>query len=141
MNEQNNNSGSHHVAWADRVEYDKLWFRNIQLCDETYGTEQYENSVWRLYYSIINIKDGPQLRDLIDEYLKTVWFPLIDSKVKLWHDRNSFESVDSNLELLERQHIMMEQLPDLCYFIRQLLNDHGYGFYRTRSDSLEEKMY
>jgi len=132
---------SHHVAWADRVEYDKLWFRNIQECDETYGTDLYEKSVWRLYYSIINIKDGPQLKKLIDDYLNNEWLPYIDNKIEEWKKNNTFECEDENLEMLERQHIMSERLPDLCYFIRQLLNDHGYGFYRTKGDSMEEKMY
>jgi len=138
VNEQQ--GSSHHVAWADRVEYDKLWFRNIQQCDETYGTDLYEISVWRLYYSIINIKDGPQLKQLIDDYLKNTWLPYIDNKIEEWKKNNTFESVDENQVLLERRHIMSERLPDLCYFIRQLLNDHGYGFYRTKTDSMEEKM-
>lgn len=139
MSEQQ--GSSHHVAWADRVEYDKLWFRNIQECDETYGTDLYEKSVWRLYYSIINIKDGPQLKKLIDDYLNNEWLPYIDNKIEEWKKNNTFECEDENLEMLERQHIMSERLPDLCYFIRQLLNDHGYGFYRTKGDSMEEKMY
>ena len=139
MSEQK--SSGHHVAWADRVEYDKLWFRNIQQCDETYGTDLYENSVWRLYYSIINIKDGPQLHNLIDEYLKNEWLPYIDNKIVEWKKNNTFECEDENQVLLERQHIMLEKLPDLCYFIRQLLNDHGYAFYRTKSESMEDKMY
>ena len=139
MSEQQ--GSSHHVAWADRVEYDKLWFRNIQECDETYGTDLYEKSVWRLYYSIINIKDGPQLKKLIDDYLNNEWLPYIDNKIEEWKKNNTFECEDENLEMLERQHIMSERLPDLCYFIRQLLNDYGYGFYRTKGDSMEEKMY
>jgi len=137
MNEQ---QGNHHVAWADRVEYDKLWFRNIQKCDEDYGTDLYETSVWRLYYSIINIKDGPQLKDMIDTYIQDKWYPKIQRHMAEWRKDNPFECDDEAVYTNERQQTQQELLPDLCYYIRQLLNDHGYGFYRKTTEEMEEKM-
>lgn len=138
LNEQ---ESKHHVAWADRVEYDKLWFRNIQRCDEDFGTDLYETSVWRLYYSIINIKDGPQLKDMIDTYLYDVWYPSIEEHIRLWRRDNLFEQDDPTVEESERQQYRRERLPLLCLYIRQLLNDNGYGFYRGRSEEVEDKMY
>jgi len=132
---------SHKVAWADRVEYDKIWFRNIQQCDETFGTPLYEKSVWRLYYSIINIKDGPQLHDIINDWLKGTWYPKVDADLKQWKVANPFEATDENNLDHERQEIMTENLPDFCFFMRQLLNDHGYAFYQRSGDSMEDKMY
>jgi len=127
----NHESKSHHVAWADRIGLNKIWFQNIQACDISFGTEHYPNAVWRLYYSIVNIKNGPALKDIIDTYILEEWEPSIERKVAAWIESHPFESSDPANISFERSQIRNEKLPDLCYFMRQLLEDYGFGFYES----------
>lgn len=134
------NGKSHHVAWADRIGLNKIWFQNIQACDITFGSEAYPNAVWRLYYSIVNVKNGPALRDLIDEYIRDGWEKQINERVSRWINSHPFESSDPCNISFERSQIRNELLPDLCHFMRQLLEDNGFGFYESNLDEMEDKM-
>jgi len=133
----NSETKNHHVAWADRIGLNKIWFQNIQACDISFGSEYYPNAVWRLYYSIVNIKNGPQLKTIIDGYINGKWNQEIQKRLSNWIRDHPFESSDPNNVSFERSQIKNEMLPDLCYFMRQLLEDYGFGFYESNIEEDE----
>jgi len=124
----NDEKKSHHVAWADRVGYHKILYQDIFACSATYGTELYPQAVWRLYNDILNIKgDGPKLKDEVNKYLETEWYPKRDETLSKSEAADSGDQSVINEELERIERIM---LPDLCYFIKQLLEDYGFGTYK-----------
>ena len=127
-----NDDKSHHVAWADRVGYNKLWFQDIQACSVAFGTEYYPNAVWRLYYDIVNIKKGPQLKDEINDYLKKEFYPQVEKMVveRFKNDPN----LNYDFERTDAENLLM---PEFCSYMKQLLEDNGFGFYESNIDEDE----
>lgn len=122
----------HHVAWADRIGINKVWARNILDCNENFGLSGYPNSVDRLHNSLINIKNGPQLKMIVDEYKNKV---LEDWKKKMkeeWKQRNpKYLSNHGRLKQLDND-INYDSMKMLYNYIVQTLEDNGFGFYESR---------
>jgi len=123
---------SHHVAWADRIGYNKLLFQDIQACSVAFGTEAYSNSVWRLYYDIVNIKNGPALKDKIDEYLNNEWYPKRDEMIR---KSDAVATGDMSVINEERDNIVRQMMPGFCFYMKQLLETNGFGFYESEITS------
>lgn len=131
-----NDEKKHHVAWADRVGYHKLLFQDLQACSISYGTNYFHKAVWRLYNDIVNIKDGPALKDKIDKYLEEVWIPKRNKKLSK-NDELEYGDLSINKDIMDE--ITSEMMPELCYFIKQLLEDHGFGTYKGEYDGEYDK--
>lgn len=124
-------SDKHHVAWADRLGFNKRWAKNLETCDIAFGTDGYRVAVWRLYYSIVNIYKGPALKDKVDKYLNDVWYPDINANLEEWKKKYVFQAADVDQIRAELEDLKEEKLPELCNFISQLLEDNGFGFYAS----------
>ena len=123
-------SKNHHVAWADRIGLNKTWAKAIERIWAAYGTRDYNNAVWGMHTVLINIKNGPQLRQLTDKY--TAKLNKDKQKKLLSHyDTSSYDSENAILD--------DEMLPYLANFMIQLLEDHGFGFYESSVD--EDEMH
>lgn len=118
--EKNNNS--HHVAWADRIGLNKTWAKGIERIWAVCGTDEMSNAVWGLHTIIINIKNGPQLRKIIDDEIAR----LTKEKYEKLGPYIKTVAYDSENVILER-----ELLSQIAYFIVQTLEDHGFGFYES----------
>lgn len=125
--EQKKDEKKHHVAWADRVDYHKILFQDIQACSVAYGMENYTSAVWRLYNDILNIRDGPALKYKVNEYLDKVWYPKRDVLLG-----NSEDAKSGDLSVIEEEIMRIEtnMMPEFCYFMKQLLEDCGFGTYK-----------
>jgi len=135
----NPSSGSHHVAWADRLDYNKILHNDIEACSQTYSTEEYHDMVWRFYDDMLNIKDGPPLREMTNTYIKNNWRPAIQKELLEWINEHQFDAHDPQMIQIEREKIEREHMNELCYFMKQLLEDNGFGFYKS-SIEMENKM-
>lgn len=60
-----NGGNSFHVAWKDRLGLSQDWDEAIKDCRYSWGTDTFFVHLDFLIYSIVNIKDGPQLYDII----------------------------------------------------------------------------
>jgi len=116
------NNPSHHVAWADRIGLNRTWAKAIERIWVTYGTNDFGNSVWGLHIVIINIKNGPQLKTIINEYISKLRKEK-NKKLEPYMDTSAYSSENNILE--------EEMLPGLAYFMIQLLEDNGFGMYES----------
>ena len=119
------NNSSHHVAWADRIGLNKTWAKAIERIWATYGTENFSQAVWGLHTIIINIKDGPQLRSDIDTHIEELR-QVKEKKLEPYYDDPAYANENVILE--------EEMLPGLANFMVQLLEDNGFGMYKSSQD-------
>ena len=122
---------SHHVAWADRIGLNKTWAKAIERIWATYGTNDFNNAVWGLRVVLVNIKNGPQLRTLTDDYIKTL-FENKNIKLESYVDTYAYGS--------ENEILNEEMLPYLASFMIQLLEDNGFGMYKSEYDGDYDEM-
>jgi len=112
----------HRVIWKDHTRPNESWINGIEEIRMTYGTPQYVNKVWSLYNIITNVKDGPPLKAMIDEYIEKL---RVEKNIKLESYKNT-PAYDNENDILEG-----EMLPKIAYFIVQLLENEGYGFHQS----------
>jgi hypothetical protein len=74
----------HHVAWADRLGLNKIWHDAISYCRMSYGTDEYRQAVFGFYHLLVNIKDGPQLKDDVTKYKNDEWEQRIKNRLQEW---------------------------------------------------------
>jgi len=126
-----NGDKSHHVAWADRIGLNKTWAKGIERIWATYGTKDFENAVWGLHTIIVNVNNGPQLRKIIDDFIKNK-YDLIEKELVGYVDTYAYRS--------EREILISNMLPDFAYFMVQLLEDNGFGMYKSEYDGEYDEM-
>lgn len=131
---------SHHVAWADRIGLNKQWARDIESCGETFGTEMYLIMVRRFKNDIPNIKNGPQLKDLIDNFEKKDLNEYGNVLLEEWKGNYPQEADNESFVRQKEKEINMLAAEELYKYIIQLLEDQGFGFYKSRIDEVENKM-
>lgn len=124
-------SSDHHVAWKDRIGFNKVWFEDFKAMSETYGTPQHPMAVRRTINDIVNIKNGPSLSDLIEEYSTKIRNEIIEPMRIQTIEENKqrvnsayLRDLDGRLEIIWSNH--------MSHFIKQLWEDHGFGFYESR---------
>lgn len=124
-------SNDHHVAWADRIGINKQWSRDIEACSESYGTSTFHHMVRRFKNNIPNIKNGPQLQTMISEYQHHLFNDEYQDMLYRWAKENPQEADNESFVLQKEDEIRM-YLNELLYrYIIQLLEDHGFGFYKS----------
>ena len=126
----------HHIAWADRLGLNKIWHDAIEFCRMSYGTSEYRQAVFGLYHLMVNIKDGAQLKDTIDKYKDGEWENKISERVDKWCMENPSLNDEPFIIQMEEEKIRDDLMSDLFDFILQLLEDEGFGFYK--SDIIDE---
>ena len=122
---------NHHVAWADRIGLNKQWARDVQACGAVFGNELYPDAVRRFRCNIPNIKNGPQLRDEIDEYESQELKTWKKEALQWLIDNNQSEA--NNPEWLRRSKEDIEQKSHehMYMYIIQLIEDNGFCFYES----------
>lgn len=133
-------SSSHHVAWADRIGINKQWARDIEACSDSYGTPNYKYMVKRFKNNIPNIRDGPQLKDMINTYFNNTCKYHFNQKLFEWKKKNPQEASNESWILKKIDDLEPEMYEELYEYMIQLLEDHGFGFYKSKIDEVEEKM-
>lgn len=131
------NVKNHHVAWKDRIGLNRVWEKDVLVCSETFGTDNYRSSVNRFRNDIININDGPNLRDMINDYVNIT---LRDWKIEqfdYWASRNKQESIIPEICNKVNNEIEDESCKLLYNYMLQLLEDNGFLFYKSNVEEDE----
>lgn len=114
---------SEEKASYELLGYSKILLNDIEQCSRTFGTELYRTSVFNLYNDVINLKDGVQLKDLLDAFYSG---PLTDSMNKeydIWRKKHRFPQqyqIDMEKDMLITTHCV-----PLCNYIKDLLMKNG----------------
>jgi hypothetical protein len=130
----------HHVAWADRLGFNKRWSNIMDECSKAHGTDEYVNQVDRLKNDIINIKDGPTLSDTIEDYYRTIISTMGNTLYDEWVYRNQQEARIEESVSDVKERIRLFQAEKLYKFICQTLENNGFGFYKSSIEMEENKM-
>lgn len=121
----------HHVAWKDRLGLNEQWMRDIMACSANYGSDDYLTAVSRFRDDIVNIKDGPQLRDIIDRYVDTTLYRMEEEEMRKWIQMFPNEAKIQEEREAQKFEIRREHARQLYKFMIQLLEDNGFGFYKS----------
>lgn len=129
----------HHVAWADRIGLSKRWEDAIKNCYYSYGTTMFPTHVKAFELLMVNIKEGVALKDKINDYKKIDINNKLDSYKKEWENRYPQQSQNPSYQ--RDLEIELNKLSaELQFgFMLQLLEDNGFGFYKSTYEE-EEKM-
>ncbi len=128
---ENQSNSSHHVAWADRIGINKQWARDIEACSESYGTSTYHHMVRRFKNNIPNIKDGPKLHNIIQDKEDELFTGTFEKMLDNWIINYPQEAENDSYILQKKDEIRMVLNENLYSFIIQLLEDQGFGFYKS----------
>ena len=122
----------HHVAWADRIGLNKVWAKNILDCNENYGTPIYVSSVKCLHNSLINIKNGPQLKTIVDKFVNGDLDKIKEDLFDDWKDQNPTLLSNRGKVQSIKNDISYKSFEMLYNYIVQTLEDNGFGFYESK---------
>jgi len=126
----------HHVAWADRLGFNKLWAEDIGMCSRAKmsdNPQDFISMVERLDDDIINISNGAKLRDTIDKQ-KKILDSEMEQQLERYKIKNEFECRDpAFLDNYINNIVKYQYARKLYRFILQLLENKGFGFYKGES--------
>jgi len=125
------NNKSYRPAWKDRIGLNDRWRRDLDLCSDTFGTAEYIDRVECLRNDLVNIKDGPQLVDIVKEYVKGDLEDYRNGVLDFWKKENPEFISGDDLVLKVKKEINLEASKMLHHFILQLLENNGFGMYQT----------
>jgi hypothetical protein len=129
-------------AWKDRIGLNDRWRKDLDLCSETYGSLEYIDRVECLRNDLINIKDGPQLVDIVDDYVNGDLDKWKSDGLIFWKNNNPELADDPDLILKVKKEFNLEASKRLHHFILQMLENYGFGMYKisniTDSVSLDD---
>ncbi len=135
---ENQSNSSHHVAWADRIKTGEQWVEDRKACSNAHGTDLYHHMLRRFINNIPNVKNGPKLHDMI-ENKKIELFTIEFDKLLMNWANNFPQLAENDSEVLLKKDQISSKLDELLYYyIIQLLEDHGFGFYKTDEGDYEE---
>jgi len=121
---------SFHVAWKDRIGFSDRWKITLDKLEKTWGTDEFSLRLDFLIYSIVNIKDGPELFDLIqekrDELYQCVEYNIEKYIMKHPEIAEEKSKIDYERKLLNNKASIL-----LYHFVIQTLEDKNLGFYRS----------
>ena len=127
----------HHVAWKDRLGLNRVWEQDILACSKLFRMDGYSDAVDRFRNNMINIKDGPQLRDIVSEYAKGELKSWKMERLSSWAEENRSDARVPEILSKTEAEINMKGHELLYNFILQTLEDNGFCFYQSKIDEDE----
>jgi len=109
-----------HIAIAS------IWYERVLEASRNINTNYEVNSIWKLYYSLINIgEDKLAIRDIVQDYINQIWQPKVNQyyEERIGHGRGIPE-----LELTYHKDAERRYIRDLFNFITQTIQDSGVGW-------------
>lgn len=112
-----------------------IWYERYLECSRTCMTNEFPKSVWRFYYSLLNLDDEEKaIKNKAKEYIETIWQPKIDNIVEV----NTRDTSDPDTVALERRLTEAHLIHELFEFIIQTIQDSGIGW--TITDNMQQFM-
>jgi len=121
-----------HVIFNDRLGFPKIWHEDMKACSTSFGKPEYPTMVARFENDIINISDGANLKDKIQEFKDIKLNVLAEEIMNQWRYEHPIESQNPSY-IKDQENLLAYQKAKILYnFIIQLLDNEGFGFYRSR---------
>jgi hypothetical protein len=127
----------HHVAWKDRLGLNRVWEQDILVCSSLFRNNGYIDAVDRFRNNMINIHDGPQLKDVVDGFVKGELKNWKDEKMIIWMDENKGDARIPEIYNRTKAEIDLEAHEHLYNFMLQTLEDNGFCFYQSKLEEDE----
>lgn len=125
---------NHKVAWKDRLGLNRVWEQDILFCSNMFRSDGYVDAVNRFRNNMINIRDGPQLKDIVDDYVKKDLRVWREERLIVWADNNRSDARVPEILSRTEKEIDMKAHELLYNFMVQLLEDNGFCFYKGGFD-------
>ena len=132
--DKDKNSHGHHVAWADRVGLNKRWEDAIKNCFFSFGTPEFSTDVEAFESLIINVRDGPQLKQELNDFKETALQDKLDEWQGWWIKANPH--LAENPAFLRDLEVELQKKKSriIFNFLIQLLEDNKFVFYKSEFD-------
>jgi hypothetical protein len=132
MNETNTMQHQH-VAWKDRIGLSDRWEDAIKGCYYNWDTDAFFTNLDALLHMLVNIRKGVQLYNLAQKE-KDNFKKKEDRYLSNWIAENP-ERADNPSRIKDFRHeIKKDHGKKLFHFIVQMLEDNGFGFYKSEYD-------
>ena len=110
---------------VEELGYARILLDDISACSQLYGTEEYRTAVERLRHDVLDLKDGPKLRKIVEDFYNGKWNQMIQNQLTEWKKKNPYSAEDVNEIQIEEEQLRKDAYPILCDFIKQLLASNG----------------
>ena len=105
-----------------------IWYERFLECSRTQGTQEFPQSVWRFYHSLLNLDvDELEIKKKVEEYVENTWEPNIKEQV----DYSTRYTNDIDVYDFEYRQITAQHIHELFSFIIQTIQDTGIGWHTT----------
>lgn len=115
----------------DRIKLTDIWSKNIQKCNETFGTSEYPTNVSCLLISLVDVKNGPSLRTTADKYVENELEKWKEDQFEKWKDKDTKKARNPGWQRQTKQDINYRSNAKLYSKIVQLLVDNNYAVFET----------
>ena len=106
-----------------------IWYERFLECSRTYRTDDFVDSVWRFYYSLVNIgKNELAIRDIVQKYYDTVWKPTFMARVNYECEQEFIGASNNSTRDLIYYQNEKDMIVQLFQFITQTIQDSGKGW-------------
>jgi hypothetical protein len=118
----------HRVYKTDHTGLVERWGEYSKICHLSWGEEQvFVNNVESYYNSILNMFNGPKLRDMLDKIIETKLRPKHDERLNDWVQQYPYESRKEEEVAPKKEQLRILFAEELLYETDQLLENNGYG--------------
>jgi hypothetical protein len=104
-----------------------IWFERFVECSRSQGTPNFVDSVWRFYWSLIDLGEGDfAIKKKVDEYLNDIWFPRVNKLIK-----TNLENATSESDAIKKDikdSVNLDQIGYLFNFIIQTIQNSDLGW-------------
>ena len=109
-----------------------IWYERFLECSRTYGTIEFPQSVWRFYYSLLDLdKEELAIKKKVTKYVEEIWEPSIIKKTREANPHNN----DPGIYDFDKQQIIAQHIHEIFSYIIQTIQDTGIGWHTT--DNIE----
>ena len=105
-----------------------IWYERFLECSRTYGTMEFPASVWRFYYSLLDLdKEELAIKTKVKTFVEETWEPDIQKKTREVNPHNN----DPGIYDFDKQQIISQYIHEVFSFIIQTIQDTGIGWHTT----------
>jgi len=102
-----------------------IWYERFLECSRTYGTGEFNSSVWRFYHSLLNLDDEElNIKSKVKAFIEEEWRPMVREIVR----NNTYMTSDPGVIDTERNIAESQYIDQVFDFIIQTIQDSGIGW-------------
>lgn len=102
-----------------------IWLRRFNECSDTCMTPLFPNSVWRFYYSLLDLgEEELAIQSIVKKYVEADWKPKIN---RIIEERTVYTNDEDTINL-ERKIVEAEYIYEVFNKIKDTIQDSGVGW-------------